>query len=314
MGFLSGPRDGRTGSAEDTRDESGGRGPGTHETSSAVTGRLPGRDADGGDPVIEGVGLRHEYPDETIGLDGVDLTLYAGERVAVVGPNGSGKSTLQMVLGGLLTPTAGEVTYFGSTTDPEAVRDRLGVLLQDPDDYLFNTTVREDVEYGPAQLGVPRAEAERRIAKLVDELGIDGLLDRPPFRLSGGEKQRAALASVLSFDPDVLLLDEPTSTVDGAGRERVLELLDAQHEGGKTVVTFTPNLELVPRIADRVVVIGPSGTVAADGSVRDVLTDAPLLTANNLVPPAVTRLFEGFVDNPPLTVQEARDRLADRME
>lgn len=151
--------------------------------------------------------------------------------------------------------------YFGEETDPTAVRERLGVLLQDPDDYLFNTTVREDIEYGPAQLSVPRDEATERIEHLTEALGLDGLLDRPPFRLSGGEKQRAALASVLFFDPDVLLLDEPTSAVDGAGRKRVLELLDDQSERGKTVVTFTPKLELVPRIADRVIVVSPDGTV-----------------------------------------------------
>ncbi|MFB6096864.1 MAG: energy-coupling factor ABC transporter ATP-binding protein [Haloferacaceae archaeon] len=274
-----------------------------------------GRAADEpGDPVIEAAGLRYEYPDGTVGLDGVDVTLRAGERVAVVGPNGSGKSTLQQLLGGLVEPTSGSVTYFGETTDPEAVRARLGVLLQDPDDYLFNTTVREDVEYGPAQLGVPREEAAARIDRLAETLGLTDLLDRPPFRLSGGEKQRAALASVLAFDPEVLLLDEPTSAVDGEGRARVLELLDDLHARGRTVVTFTPDLELVPRIADRVIVVGPDGTVAAAGDVREVLTDADRLRENGLQPPAVVRLFEGLdVAEAPLTVAEARDLLAERL-
>ena len=263
-----------------------------------------------GQPVIEAEGLHYEYPDGTVGLDTVELTLRAGERVAVIGPNGSGKSTLQQLLGGLVEPTRGSVTYFGETADAEAVRGRLGVLLQDPDDYLFNTTVREDVEYGPAQLGVPQAEAEARTERLAETLGLTDLLDQPPFRLSGGEKQRAALASVLAFDPEILLLDEPTSAVDGDGRERIFDLLDDLHGSGKTVVTFTPDLELVPRIADRVILVGPAGTVAAAGSVREVLTDAALLRENDLQPPAVTRLFAGLdVDEVPLTVEEARDVL-----
>lgn len=274
------------------------------------------RDADGRntEPVIEAQGVRHEYPDSTVGLDGIDLTLRAGERVAVVGPNGSGKSTLQLALGGLIEQAGGRVRYFGETGDAESVRGRLGVLLQDPDDYLFNTTVREDLEYGPAQLGVEQAAAEERIDHLAAELGLEGLLDRPPFRLSGGEKQRAALASVLAFDPEVLLLDEPISAIDGAGRERILDLLDAEHERGKTLVIFTPDLELVPRIADRVLVLAPDGTVAADGGVREVLTDAALLAANDLRPPAAVRLFDGIDGEVPLTIEEGRKRLFDRAQ
>ncbi len=274
------------------------------------------RDADGRntEPVIEAQGVRHEYPDSTVGLDGIDLTLRAGERVAVVGPNGSGKSTLQLALGGLIEQAGGRVRYFGETGDAESVRGRLGVLLQDPDDYLFNTTVREDLEYGPAQLGVEQAAAEERIDHLAAELGLEGLLDRPPFRLSGGEKQRAALASVLAFDPEVLLLDEPISAIDGAGRERILDLLDTEHERGKTLVIFTPDLELVPRIADRVLVLAPDGTVAADGGVREVLTDAALLAANDLRPPAAVRLFDGIDGEVPLTIEEGRKRLFDRAQ
>jgi len=114
-------------------------------------------------PVIDARGLTHEYPDGTIAIRDVTLSIEQGERVAVVGANGSGKSTLQLALGGLVDPSAGTVEYFGETTDAEAVRDRLGVLLQDPNDYLFNTTVREDLEYGPAQLGLSREAATRRV-------------------------------------------------------------------------------------------------------------------------------------------------------
>ncbi|ADE03181.1 energy-coupling factor ABC transporter ATP-binding protein [Haloferax volcanii] len=262
-------------------------------------------------PVIEARGLTHEYPDGTTALRDVTVTIEAGERVAVIGANGSGKSTLQHVLGGLVEPTAGTVEYVGETADAEAVRDRLGVLLQDPDDYLFNTTVREDIEYGPAQLGMSRQAATQRVAHLAAELGLESLLDRPPFRLSGGEKQRAAVASVLAFEPAVLLLDEPFGAVDAGYRERILELVTG-HEG--TVVLFTPSVDAVPEIADRVLVVGQDGSIAADGPVRDVLTDTTLLRDNGLRPPATVQLFEGIldVDDVPLTVSEARAHLLDQ--
>ncbi|WP_273837434.1 ABC transporter ATP-binding protein [Halococcus sp. PRR34] len=265
------------------------------------------------DRVIDARGVSYEYPDTTRAIADVDLTVAAGERVAVLGANGSGKSTLQLVLGGLVEPTAGTVTYFGETTDVEAVRERLGVLLQDPEDYLFNTTVREDIEYGPAQLDVPRETATARIDALADELGLEELLDRPPFRLSGGEKQRAAVASVLAFNPDVLLLDEPLGAVDIHYRERILELLE-RHDG--TTIVFTPSVDLVPLLAERVVLVGQDGSIVADDGVREVLTDRSLLEKHGLRPPAVVRLFEGIVptDEIPLTVPEGRDRLrrADR--
>jgi len=254
-------------------------------------------------PVIEATGLTHAYPDGTTALEGIDIQIDAGERVAVVGPNGSGKSTLELLLGGLLEATTGRVEYFGETTDAEAVRDRLGVLLQDPDDYLFNTTVREDLEYGPAQLDVPRDVAQKRIEKLAETLGLEDLLDRPPFRLSGGEAQRAALASVLSFDPEVLLLDEPLGAIDATYRERILELLE-DHEG--TTVVFTPSLDLVPHVADRVVLLNSTGELVADADTRTVLTDRELLEANGLRGPAMVRLFDGTLEECPLTVSAAK--------
>lgn len=259
-------------------------------------------------PVIDARGLTHEYPDGTRAIEDVTLTIDSGERVAVVGPNGSGKSTLQLVLGGLVDSYSGTVRYFGETTDAESVRERLGVLLQNPEDYLFNTTVREDIEYGPAQLGCDRAETERRVEMLAAKLGLDDLLDRPPFRLSGGEKQRAAVASVFSFAPDVLLVDEPVGSVDTHYRNQILDIL-ADHDGA--LLVFTPNLEIVPAVADRVLLLGRDGSIAADGGVRDVLTDQALLNAHGLSPPVPVRLFEGILDleDVPLTVSRARDYL-----
>ena len=260
------------------------------------------------EPVIKATGLQYAYPDGTVALDGVDVRIAPGERVALLGPNGAGKSTLLQLLGGLIEPDAGSVRYFGSTTDADSVRDRLSVLTQNPADYLFNPTVREDLAYGPTQQDASQAAVDRRIEAVAERLGLTELLSKPPFRLSGGEQRRAALASALTVEPDVLLLDEPLSNVDAANRGEIIDLLDELSADGVTLVTSTPDTELLPHLADRVVLLNIEGAVVAAGSTREILTDTELLAACNVRPPQVVRLFEG--DEPvPLTVEEARSRL-----
>jgi len=256
---------------------------------------------------VEATGLEYAYPDGTLAVDGVDVTIERGERVALLGPNGAGKSTLLQLLGGLIEPDAGTVRYFGETTDADTVRDRLSVLTQNPADYLFNPTVREDLAYGPAQQDCSREEVDRRIDRIADLLDLDGLLSKPPFRLSGGQQRRAALASALTVEPELLFLDEPVSNVDAANRADILELLDDLAADGVTLVTSTPDTELVPHVADRVVLLDAAGEVAASGPTREILTNVELLTDCDLRPPQVVRLFDGE-DEIPLTVSEARDR------
>jgi len=267
-------------------------------------------DADGAPPVLDADGLTYRYRDGATVVDGVDLTIRTGERVALLGPNGAGKSTLLLLLGGLLDPDDGTVRYFDGDRSADAVRDRLGVLTQDPGEYLFNPTVREDIEYGPSQIDIPQAEADERVAELAERFGLTHLLDRPPFHLSGGEQRRAAVASVLSVDPDVLLLDEPLSNVDGDNEAELLDLLDDLAADGVTVVTSTPDTDLVPTVADRVVLLGRDGRVRARGTTREILTDTDRLRDAGLAPPTVVDLFEraGFEDLP-VGVEEAVERL-----
>jgi len=262
-------------------------------------------------PVIDASGLGYSYPDGTTALDGVDVTVREGDRVALLGPNGAGKSTLLQLLGGLIDPDSGSVRFFESTTDADSIRDRLSVLTQNPADYLFNPTVREDLAYGPTQQNESRAAVDRRVEAVAERLGLSELLSKPPFRLSGGEQRRAALASALTVEPEVLLLDEPLSNVDAANRAEILALLDELAADGVTLVTSTPDTELLPHLADRVLLLDASGSVVASGSTREILTDTSLLADCNLRPPQVVRLFEG--DEPvPLTVDEACRRLDER--
>ncbi|MFA9516412.1 energy-coupling factor ABC transporter ATP-binding protein [Halopenitus sp. H-Gu1] len=257
--------------------------------------------------VIEATGLRYAYPDGTLAVDGIDVTIEAGEQVALVGPNGAGKSTLLQLLGGLIDPDSGTVRYFGETDDADDVRDRMSVLTQDPADYLFNPTVEEDLAYGPGQLSLSRAEIDHRVDRITARFDLEALRSKPPFRLSGGEQRRAALASALTVDPDVLLLDEPVSNVDAANRATILRLLEELSAQGTTIVISTPETELVPHVADRVLLLDGDG-IAADGSTREVMTDAGLLADCDLRPPQVVRLFADH-ETVPLTVEEAQERL-----
>jgi cobalt/nickel transport system ATP-binding protein len=264
------------------------------------------------DPVVEGHDLAHRYPDGTTAVDGVDVTLRAGERVALLGPNGAGKSTVLGLLGGLLDPDGGTVRYFGDESSADAVRDRIAVLTQDPGEYLFNPTVREDIAYGPTQLGLSADEIDARVERLADRFDLRGLLDRPPFRLSGGEQRRAALASVLAVDPDVLMLDEPLSNVDGENRAELLDLLADLHADGVTLLVSTPDTDLVPRVADRVILLDRSGRIARRGPVRELLADPATLTDAGLSVPTVVDLFDraGY-DDLPVTIEEAAEKLDD---
>ncbi|SFR87130.1 cobalt/nickel transport system ATP-binding protein [Halomicrobium zhouii] len=265
------------------------------------------------DPVVAARDLSYAYPDGTAAVENLDVAIGAGERVAILGPNGAGKSTLLLLLGGLLDPDEGTVRFFGEDQPADDVRERIGVLTQDPGEYLFNPTVREDVEYGPSQFDLPKETVDERVSALADRFGLTHLLDRPPFRLSGGEQRRAALASVLSFDPEVLLLDEPLSNVDGANRAELLDLLDDLVDDGVTLVVSTPDADLVPAVADRVILMDREGAIAADGQTREVLTDVDALRRVGLSVPTVVDLFDRLgVDDPPITIAEAVDELDDR--
>lgn len=264
---------------------------------------------------IDARNLAYRYPDGTVAVDETSLRIERGERVALLGANGAGKSTLLQLLGGLIAPASGSVRWFGES-NPDAVRDRVSVLLQSADDYLFNPTVRDDIEYGPRQLGLSQSEIEFRVDDLAERFDLEDLLDRPPFRLSGGEKRRAAVAAALSLDPDVLLLDEPVSHLDATNRRRILDCLDGLAAEGVTTVVATPDPNLVSEVATRVCLLDSGGRIVADGSPRTVLTDRELLRESGLRQPAFVRLFDGLVADGqvPLTQSAAREVLREWRE
>jgi cobalt/nickel transport system ATP-binding protein len=242
------------------------------------------------DAVFELHGVRYLYGGRQIALDGIDLRIQRGERVVLLGANGSGKSTLLKLLDGIIAPSAGTMRALGR--DVAAVADGLdsfrfhrevGLVFQDPDVQLFSATVFDDVAFGPLQLGLPQEEVRACCDEAMRQMEIVHLSDRAPFELSGGEKKRAAIASVLSLRPDVLLLDEPTASLDPRTKWVLVNLIRQLGEGGKTLVTATHELEIVPLIAERVVVLGENRRVLADGKPAEILADRDLLIRANLI-------------------------------
>jgi cobalt/nickel transport system ATP-binding protein len=229
--------------------------------------------------VIEG--LSFTYPDGHAALFDIDLQISRGERVALLGPNGAGKTTLVLHLNGILSPTAGVVSIGGITVDRASlkeIRRRVGIVFQDPDDQLFMPTVRDDVAFGPANLGLTGADLDRAVDGALRDVGMEGFADRPPHHLSFGQRRRVALATVLAMSPDVLVLDEPTSNLDPAGRR---ELSDVLRSLQMTTVIVTHDLPYAFELCPRSIVVN-GGVLVADGPTDEIMRDEDLLHRNRL--------------------------------
>jgi len=226
-------------------------------------------------------GLAFAYPDGHQALFGVDLDLVRGERVALLGPNGAGKTTLVLHLNGILTPGAGTIEVAGRPVAKEhigEIRRRVGIVFQDPDDQLFMPTVGRDVAFGPANLGLRGQELDLRVKQALAAVGMEDHADRPPHHLSFGQRRRVAVATVLAMEPEILVLDEPSSNLDPASRR---ELADIIRSLDLTVLMVTHDLPYALELCPRALVMN-EGTIVADGPTADILGDDELMRANRL--------------------------------
>ena len=234
---------------------------------------------------IHARGLTFRYPDGHRALDDLDLDVAHGERVAVLGPNGAGKTTLMLHLNGLLTATEGDLEVAGVAVErsrlPE-LRARVGLVFQDPDDQLFMPTVREDVAFGPLNMGLAPVEVEARVAGALAAVRMEHAAGRAPHSLSQGERRRVAIATVLAMDPVLLVLDEPSANLDPRARRELLELLEGID---RTLLVVTHDLPFAAELCERALVLA-AGRVVADGAADAILGDAELLAANDLELPA----------------------------
>ena len=235
--------------------------------------------------------------------------------------NGAGKSTLMLHLNGVLRGEDGAVKILGqeiSNGNLRKIREQVGIVFQDPDDQLFMPTVFDDVAFGPINLGLESDEVKKRVEIALKKVGLSGYEDRSPHRLSFGEKKRASFATVLSMDPEILVLDEPTSNLDPRNRSRLIRTISDLRYEGKTIITATHDLNAVPSIADMVYVL--NRTIITGGTTREIFENVDLLRGMNLDVPEVVRLFEvlkcfGYdCENLPLSMEEAISHLTGTIE
>lgn len=229
--------------------------------------------------MIELYNISFGWPDEPCLLERFSLTVRPGEKVILLGANGCGKSTLLKLMNGLIEPAAGDIRWRGEKLtrawlrrNAAAFRRACVLLFQHPEAMLFNPTVREELAYGLKQLGA--GDIDSAVAKWARELSIESVLDKAPFLLSGGQKQKVALASLFVLDPELLLLDEPSSSLDPATIGKLIDLLRGS---GRTLVVATHNLSLAAELGERAVVLGAQGRILFDGPVAQALADMPLL-------------------------------------
>lgn len=235
--------------------------------------------------------ITYAYPQSTPVLSNLNIAISEGEKVSILGANGCGKSTLLKILAGLIFPQRGTLTAFGEKLDARQFNGsiakkyhrRVGFIFQDSEVQLFCSTVYEELAFGPLQLGYPPETVNQRIEELSALLGIDKLLDHTPFKLSGGEKKKVAIGSTLILNPDVLILDEPTNSLDPRSQAWLLNLLQELSDAGKTLIFATHNLDLVPQVSDRAILFGEDHSIAADMPVQELLKNVALLKQVNLV-------------------------------
>jgi len=239
--------------------------------------------------------VSYTYLEKFEALKEVNLTMTAGEQIAIIGANGSGKSTLLFILNALIYPISGEFCAFGNQVKEESFnslednefaryfRTKVGFVFQDPDVQLFSSTVFDEIAFGPLQLGFPQEEVIKRTEEVISMMGLSNLRDRAPHTLSGGERKKVCIGSVLSINPDVLLLDEPTGGLDPRSQLWLIELLQDLATAGKTIITATHDLGIIEQISTRAIVFGEDHTVKADSNSNVVMNDLELLMSANLI-------------------------------
>lgn len=228
--------------------------------------------------------LHYIYPDGHKAINGMSFKIHHGESVGIIGANGAGKSTLLMLLMGIIFPCQGEVLVGEVPVTKKTlpgIRQRMGMVFQDPDDQLFMTTVYDDVAFGPRNYRLEEKEVAKRVLQALEMVGILHLKDRAPFKLSGGEKRAAAIASVLSMQPDILVMDEPTSALDPKSRRRLMNLLKTFKH---TKIITSHDIDMVYEMCTRTIVIKKGG-IAADGPTPEILMNAELMDACGLEMP-----------------------------
>ena len=266
-------------------------------------------------PLIEVSDLYFDYPGNVHALRGVNLTIHDGDYVAIMGENGAGKTTLVKHFNGLLRPKSGNIQFMGEDINGKSVAQlarKIGLVFQNPDDQLFEETVEKEISFALHNFGIKESLIEKRVNWALNLLDIEQYREKSPFALSGGERKRVALASVLAWDPDVLVLDEPTIGQDYGQKEKLRHFLMQLRTQGKTVIVVTHDVEFVAESQPHIVLMA-DGNVVTEGSTKQIMTSTEALAQCSVAQPEITRLFTKLADyglpNDVVDVDEAYDLL-----
>ncbi|WP_406660521.1 ATP-binding cassette domain-containing protein [Methanolobus sp. ZRKC3] len=269
-------------------------------------------------PIIELKDVSYFYASsKTKALDNIGLSIYAGEKIAILGANGAGKSTLFRHLNGILKPASGQVLVKGKSVSKKnirQVRQTVGIVFQNPDDQILAPTVEQDVAFGPINMGLPEEEVKRRVSESLELVHLSGFEDRSPHHLSGGQKKLVAIAGILAMQPEVVVLDEPTAGLDPFTAGKIMHVIeDMNRELGITVILSTHDVDIVPLFADRVYVIH-HGRVEAEGTAKEIFKKHEILENAHLRMPRIAEVFEllmekGIITDIKITPVDARDEI-----
>ena len=239
--------------------------------------------------------LSYTYPDGTQALKNINLKIYKGQKVAIIGPNGAGKSTLFSHFNGLTEATKGEIEIDGKKMkyDKQSllkIRQQIGIVFQDPNDQLFAPTVKEDVAFGPMNLGLDYEEVNRRVEEALTMVGMEEYKDKTPHHLSGGQQKRVAIAGIIAMRPNIMILDEPTAGLDPEGVRKVLDILNKLNEEGMSIVISSHDIEMVNEFADEIYILN-KGKILANGNNHEIFSKKELLKKAHLKAPITTEIL-----------------------
>ena len=263
--------------------------------------------------------LNYRYPDGTHALKNVNMEILRGQKVAIMGPNGAGKSTLFSHLNGLTEPTSGHIELDGKVMKYDKktlleVRQKVGIVFQDPNDQLFAPTVKEDVAFGPMNLGLSYEEVEKRVNEALELVGMEKFKDKTPHHLSGGQQKRVAIAGIIAMRPEIMILDEPTAGLDPEGVDKVLNILNNLNKEGMSIVISSHDIEMVNGFAEKIFVLN-EGEILASGDKHEIFSNKELLKTAHLKAPITTEILyrlkeKGYdVDTTKITIDEVVEEI-----
>ena len=263
--------------------------------------------------------LSYTYPDGTHALKNVNMEILKGQKVAIMGPNGAGKSTLFSHFNGLTEPKSGYLEIDGKKMEYDKnslleVRQKVGIVFQDPNDQLFAPTVKEDVAFGPMNLGLSYEEVEKRVNEALELVGMEKFKDKTPHHLSGGQQKRVAIAGIIAMKPEIMILDEPTAGLDPQGVDKVLDILNNLNKDGMSIVISSHDIEMVNGFAEKIFVLN-EGEILASGDKQEIFSDKELLKKAHLKAPITTEILyqlkeKGFdVDTTRINISEVVDEI-----